>query len=78
MFPPPLWLRQCLSGPAEGRIEFDNVDFTYPSERQKQVLHGLTFTVEPQTKVSLTIAPCTAIGTAGTHVPPLPADTVGS
>lgn len=36
---------------AAGRIEFIDVDFTYPSERQKQVLHKLSFTVEPRTKV---------------------------
>ena len=35
-----------------GKIEFKDVDFTYPSERQKQVLYGLSFTVEPQTKVA--------------------------
>eukprot|EP01044_Picomonas_judraskeda_P027399 COSAG03_NODE_8691_length_779_cov_1.070588_2_plen_97_part_01 len=35
-----------------GKIEFREVDFTYPSERQKQVLFGLSFTVEPQTKVA--------------------------
>lgn len=35
-----------------GKIEFRDVDFTYPSERQKQVLFGLSFTVEPQTKVA--------------------------
>jgi ABC-type methionine transport system ATPase subunit len=37
----------------EGRITFDSVDFTYPSERQKQVLRGLSFSVEPRTKVAL-------------------------
>jgi len=37
----------------DGRIEFRSVDFTYPSERQKQVLFGLSFVVEPQTKVAL-------------------------
>jgi ATP-binding cassette subfamily B (MDR/TAP) protein 1 len=36
----------------DGRIEFRGVDFTYPSERQKQVLHGLSFVVEPRTKVA--------------------------
>jgi ABC-type multidrug transport system fused ATPase/permease subunit len=36
----------------EGRIEFADVDFTYPSERQKQVLFGLSFSVEPCTKVA--------------------------
>eukprot|EP01048_Picozoa_sp_COSAG05_P013909 COSAG05_NODE_1527_length_4634_cov_4.068137_1_plen_456_part_00 len=35
-----------------GRIEFKDVDFTYPSERQKQVLFGLSFVVEPRTKVA--------------------------
>jgi ABC-type multidrug transport system fused ATPase/permease subunit len=35
-----------------GCIEFQDVDFTYPSERQKQVLFGLSFVVEPRTKVA--------------------------
>jgi energy-coupling factor transporter ATP-binding protein EcfA2 len=37
----------------EGKIEFKDVDFTYPSERQKQVLRQLSFEVEPRTKVAL-------------------------
>ena len=37
----------------EGYIKFDSVEFTYPSERQKQVLRGLSFVVEPRTKVAL-------------------------
>jgi ABC-type transport system involved in cytochrome bd biosynthesis fused ATPase/permease subunit len=32
--------------------QFTDVDFTYPSERQKQVLYGLSFVVEPRTKVA--------------------------
>ena len=35
-----------------GRIEFTDVDFTYPSERQKQVLYRLSFVVEPRTKIA--------------------------
>lgn len=31
----------------EGRFVFDGVDFTYPSERQKQVLFKLSFEVPP-------------------------------
>ena len=45
----------CLNlAPAKfvGKIEFRNVAFTYPSERQKRVLHGLTFDIEPCTKVA--------------------------
>eukprot|EP01048_Picozoa_sp_COSAG05_P011689 COSAG05_NODE_1119_length_5816_cov_7.262375_5_plen_258_part_00 len=37
----------------EGRIEFKNVDFTYPSEKQKQVLKDLSVVIEPRTKVAL-------------------------
>lgn len=37
----------------EGKIEFQSVDFTYPSERQKQVLRQLSFVAEPRTKVAL-------------------------
>lgn len=37
----------------DGKIEFRDVEFTYPSERQKQVLRGLSLVVEPRTKVAL-------------------------
>eukprot|EP00747_Dinoflagellata_sp_TGD_P186752 gnl/TRDRNA2_/TRDRNA2_44002_c0_seq1.p1 gnl/TRDRNA2_/TRDRNA2_44002_c0~~gnl/TRDRNA2_/TRDRNA2_44002_c0_seq1.p1 ORF type:complete len:1022 (+),score=196.51 gnl/TRDRNA2_/TRDRNA2_44002_c0_seq1:453-3068(+) len=37
----------------DGRIEFDNVDFRYPTELRKAVLNGLSFTVEPGQKVAL-------------------------
>merc|ERR1712054_502364 len=34
-----------------GEIEFNNVDFTFPSEPLKQVLHNLSFTISPGEKV---------------------------
>merc|ERR1711904_731184 len=37
----------------EGKIEFDNVDFRYPTDLRKAVLCGLSFTVEPGQKVAL-------------------------
>jgi ABC-type multidrug transport system fused ATPase/permease subunit len=36
----------------EGRIEFKDVTFSYPKERQKMVLNGLSFTAEPGQKVA--------------------------
>ena len=36
----------------KGHFVFDAVDFTYRSERQKQVLYKLSFEVKPQTKVA--------------------------
>ena len=41
-----------LACPIEGRIEFRDVDFTFPSEPQKQILHGLSFTARPGEKVA--------------------------
>ena len=35
----------------KGRVEFSAVQFAYPTEKQKQVLNGLSFTVEPGQKV---------------------------
>ena len=36
-----------------GKIEFKDVHFTYPSVRDKEVLCGLSFVVEPGQKVAL-------------------------
>ena len=36
----------------QGNIEFRNVKFSYPKERQKQVLNGLSFTAKPGQKVA--------------------------
>jgi len=36
-----------------GRVEFEEVHFRYPTDLRKVVLHGLSFTVEPHTKVAL-------------------------
>lgn len=36
----------------EGRIEFKDVTFSYPKERQKMILNGLSFTAEPGQKVA--------------------------
>lgn len=41
-----------------GEIEFQQVDFTFPSEPQKQILHKLAFKVEPGQKVAF-------VGSAG-------------
>ena len=41
-----------------GRIDFVDVDFTFPSEPQKQVLHGLSFAALPGQKVAF-------VGTTG-------------
>eukprot|EP01043_Picozoa_sp_COSAG02_P008535 COSAG02_NODE_274_length_26244_cov_36.943507_33_plen_703_part_01 len=41
-----------------GRFEFEDVHFAYPTEKQKSVLNGLTFKVEPGQKVAL-------VGSAG-------------
>merc|ERR1711959_153182 len=35
----------------EGAIEFKNVDFTFPSEPSKQILHNLCFKISPGEKV---------------------------
>merc|ERR1719281_1271845 len=35
----------------EGRIEFKNVDFTFPSEPSKQILHNLSFKISPGEKI---------------------------
>lgn len=35
----------------EGAIEFKNVDFTFPSEPSKQILHNLSFSISPGEKV---------------------------
>merc|ERR1711988_1914046 len=35
----------------DGEIEFKNVDFTFPSETSKQILHDLCFTISPGEKV---------------------------
>merc|ERR1711988_1548289 len=35
-----------------GRIDFVDVDFTFPSEPQKQILHGLSFEARPGEKVA--------------------------
>merc|ERR1719230_601274 len=35
----------------EGAIEFNNVDFTFPSEPTKQILHKLSFKISPGEKV---------------------------
>merc|ERR1719262_1098685 len=37
----------------EGAIHFDNVVFRYPTELRKEVLNGLSFTVDPRQKVAL-------------------------
>merc|ERR1712054_679954 len=34
----------------EGAIEFSNVDFTFPSEPSKQILHNLSFKISPDGK----------------------------
>mmetsp|Transcript_92534 Transcript_92534/g.299400 ORF Transcript_92534/g.299400 Transcript_92534/m.299400 type:complete len:547 (+) Transcript_92534:1-1641(+) len=45
----PLKLKpKCL----EGLIEFKNVEFTFPSEPNKQILHGVSFTISPGEKVA--------------------------
>jgi ABC-type multidrug transport system fused ATPase/permease subunit len=36
----------------KGHVEFKNTTFSYPTERQKQVLGGLSFTAEPGQKVA--------------------------
>merc|ERR1719456_1043762 len=36
----------------EGRIEFQDVEFSFPAEPHKQVLHGLSFKVSPGEKVA--------------------------
>ena len=36
-----------------GRFVFTDVHFAYPTEKQKKVLNGLSFTVEPGQKVAL-------------------------
>ena len=41
-----------------GRIDFVDVDFTFPSEPQKQILHGLSFAALPGQKVAF-------VGTTG-------------
>merc|ERR1711988_977487 len=35
----------------DGAIEFNNVDFTFPSEPSKQILHNLSFKISPGQKV---------------------------
>merc|ERR1711988_687318 len=35
----------------DGAIEFNNVDFTFPSEPSKQILHNLSFKISPGEKV---------------------------
>merc|ERR1711988_643106 len=35
----------------DGEIEFKNVDFTFPSEPSKQILHNLSFKISPGEKV---------------------------
>jgi len=35
----------------EGAIEFKNVDFTFPSEPSKQILHNMSFSISPGEKV---------------------------
>ena len=39
-------------GKFKGAIEFQEVDWSHPSERQKQVLRGLSFKIEPGQKVA--------------------------
>ena len=41
-----------LKVPIKGRIDFVDVNFTFPSEPAKQILHGLTFTAKPGEKVA--------------------------
>merc|ERR1719164_354915 len=41
-----------LTIPLVGRIDFKDVEFTFPSEPQKQILHGLTFSALPGEKVA--------------------------
>ena len=36
----------------KGRIEFKDVDFTFPSEPQKQILHRLSFVADAGSKVA--------------------------
>lgn len=40
-------------GPIEGRVEFDNVRFTYPAGEGDAVLDGLSFTIEPGETIAL-------------------------
>jgi len=41
-----------LTTPLVGKIEFVNVDFTFPSEPQKPILRGLSFVAKPGEKVA--------------------------
>jgi len=41
------------TGPLRGALVFDNVGFSYPSQPDRPVLHHISFTVEPGTKLAI-------------------------
>jgi ATP-binding cassette subfamily B protein len=41
------------TGPLRGALVFDKVGFSYPSEPDRPVLHDISFTVEPGTKLAI-------------------------
>ncbi len=43
----------ALPAPADGRVVFDHVDFSYPSRSQTAVVHNLCFGIEPGERVAI-------------------------